>query len=135
MRRATSRWKFWQYEYFYRSSVALAIHIVARKHCGIPGADKPISACSEEEKSTIIDLEQRRWNAYMRAEGYVYGSRKSDVGKMHSDIVKPMYLQSDERETVIRVGGYKEISQGKKSADSDIKSESRSGTRIKPKNK
>lgn len=32
---------------------------------------------------------------------------------MHSDIVKPMYLQSDERETVIRVGGYKEISQGK----------------------
>lgn len=127
--------KFWQYEYFYRSSVALAIHIVARKHCGIPGADKPISACNEEEKNTIIDLEQRRWNAYMRAEGYVYGSRKSDVGKMHSDIVKPMYLQSDERETVIRVGGYKEISQGKKSADSDIKSGSRSGTRIKSKNK
>ena len=127
--------KFWQYEYFYRSSVALAIHIVARKHCGIPGADKPISACNEEEKNTIIDLEQRRWNAYMRAEGYVYGSRKSDVGKMHSDIVKPMYLQSDERETVIRVGGYKEISQGKKSADSDIKSGSRSGTRIKSKTK
>ena len=54
---------------------------------------------------------------------------------MHSDIVKPMYLQSDERETVIRVGGYKEISQGKKSADSDIKSGSRSGTRIKSKTK
>lgn len=85
--------EFWRYEYNYRSSVASAIHMRARIHCGIPGADKREEELTERERSTIEHLEHRRWNAYMRAEGYIYsGSNnpesRNDLAKMHHDLVE-----------------------------------------------
>ena len=84
--------EFWQYEYNYRSCVACAIHIRARRACGIPGTDKAFDEQTAEERRTIAALEHRRWNAYLRGEGYIYsGSRekssRNDLGKMHHDLV------------------------------------------------
>jgi hypothetical protein len=84
--------EFWQYEYNYRSSMASAIHMQARVDCGIPGAEKEESQLSEEERDIIEKLEHRRWNAYMRSEGYVYGGTiepegRYDLAKQHNCLV------------------------------------------------
>ena len=100
---------FWNYEYNYRSSVASAIHLKARIKCGIPGADKPEKALTKEERETIESLEHRRWNAYMRAEGYIYSgdqdpSSRNDLGKMHHDLVNYALLSEEEKRKDSRVG-------------------------------
>ena len=101
--------EFWQYEYNYRSSVASAIHMRARVACGVPGADKKEEDLTPEEKAVIERLEHRRWNAYMRAEGYVYSgsphkSSRNDLGRMHHDLVCFDALDDEEKAKDVRVG-------------------------------
>ena len=100
---------FWNFEYNYRSSTASAIHMKARIKCGIPGADKAQAELSEEERLGIEMLEHRRWNAYMRAEGYVFSGSKdkfsrNDLGKMHHDLVDFDSLSEEEKRKDSRVG-------------------------------
>lgn len=101
--------EFWTYEYNYRSSVAAALHMRARIHCGIPGADKEEEALTAEEKAIIEPLEHRRWNAYMRTEGYVFSqstdkASRNDLGKMHHDLVAFERLHEDEKRKDSKVG-------------------------------
>lgn len=100
---------FWQYEYNYKSSIASAIHMKARIICGIPGAAKNEEDLTTEECDIIKSLEHRRWNAYMRSEGYVYsGSHdeksRNDLGRMHHDLVDFSSLDENEKLKDIRVG-------------------------------
>ena len=100
---------FWQYEYNYNSSVASAIHMKARVKCGIAGADKKEEELTETERVTIENLEHRRWNAYMRSEGFVYSgspekSSRNDLAKMHHDLVDYSALAPEERRKDSRVG-------------------------------
>lgn len=87
---------FWEYEYNYRSSVASAIHKEARNHCHVKGNDKlnqlmaegkGTDQLSDEEKEFLQCLEHKRWNAYMRGEGYVYGKPRNDMFKQHPCLV------------------------------------------------
>ncbi len=83
---------FWGYEYNYNSSMASAIHNAVRIDMGVPGAGKEEDTLTEEEKAFIEVLEHRRWNAYMRSEGYVYSGSKdkasrNNLGKMHHNLV------------------------------------------------
>ena len=101
--------EFWQYEYNYNSSVASAIHMKARVSCGIPGATKKEEDLTEEERKTIETLEHRRWNAYMRSEGYIYSgspekSSRNDLAKMHHDLVDYSSLTEEEKRKDSRVG-------------------------------
>ncbi len=101
--------EFWKYEYNYNSSIASAIHAAARIACGIPGADKNEADLTDEERSTIESLEHRRWNAYMRSEGYVYSgshdkASRNDLGKMHHDLVDFASLDESEKRKDSRVG-------------------------------
>lgn len=101
--------EFWTYEYNYRSSIASAIHLKARIHCGIPGADKREEELTLEERDIIEKLEHRRWNAYMRTEGYVYsGSRdkasRNDLAKRHHDLVPFAKLSEEDKRKDSRVG-------------------------------
>lgn len=94
--------EFWRYEYNYNSSVASAIHMKARIACGIPGAEKNEADLTEEEADLIERIEHRRWNAYMRSEGYVYSgshekSSRNDLGKMHHDLVDFASLDEAEK--------------------------------------
>lgn len=103
--------EFWSYEYNYRSSMALAVHARAKVRCGIAGADK-----TEAELETQLDLreelenlEHRRWNAYMRSEGYIYSgnpdkSSRNDLGKMHHDLVNYDDLTEEEKRKDSQVG-------------------------------
>lgn len=101
--------EFWQYEYNYRSSMASAIHMKARIACGIPGADKKEEDLTPEERTVIEPLEHRRWNTYMRSEGYVYSgspdkSSRNDLAKMHHDLVAFASLTEEEKRKDSSVG-------------------------------
>lgn len=101
--------EFWAYESNYRSSVAAAIHLKMRKHCRIPGADKREEALTEAEKLSIGALEHRRWNAYMRSEGYIFSGSKdegsrNDLAKMHHDLVPYVGLTDKEKPKDVRIG-------------------------------
>ena len=83
---------FWSYEYNYRSSTASAIHQKLRIQCGIPGADKPVGERTVEERDALALLEHKRWNAYMRSEGYRFSgsmdpATRNDLGKVHNFLV------------------------------------------------
>lgn len=100
---------FWLYEYNYNSSVASAIHGRARKECCVPGASKKEEELTIEERDTIELLEHRRWNAYMRSEGYIYSgskekSSRNDLAKMHNDLVSFNELSEEEKRKDSRVG-------------------------------
>lgn len=101
--------EFWQYEYNYRSSMASAIHMQARIACGIPGAGKEESQLSDYERDIIEKLEHRRWNTYMRSEGYIYSgspekSSRNDLAKMHHDLVDFDMLSEEEKRKDSSVG-------------------------------
>ena len=101
--------EFWTYEYNYRSSVASAIHMKARIHCGVPGANKKEGELTLEERDIIEVLEHRRWNAYMRTEGYIYsGSRdkatRNDLAKRHHDLVPFAQLSEEDKRKDSKVG-------------------------------
>ena len=101
--------EFWRYEYNYRSSGAAAIHHKARIACGIPGAEKREEDLTPKEKDTIARLEHRRWNAYMRAEGYVWSGStdkrsRNDLAKMHHDLTGFDKLTEGEKRKDSRVG-------------------------------
>ena len=100
---------FWAYEFNYRSSVAAAIHLKMRILCGIPGASKKESELTPEERRTIEELEHRRWNAYMRSEGYRFSGSvspesRNDLAKLHHDLVPFVKLSEEEKRKDSRVG-------------------------------
>lgn len=84
--------QFWQFDYNYRSSIASAIHGEMKHKCGIPGIEKAPAERTEDQRQNIRILEHRRWNAYMRSEGYVYSgsterSSRDDLAKTHNCLV------------------------------------------------
>lgn len=83
---------FWRYEFNYRSSTASALHRRVKLLCKIPGAELPPEKRSAEDRDRLRLIEHRRWNSYMRTEGYRYsGSRdkksRNDLAKLHNDLV------------------------------------------------
>lgn len=90
--------EFWKYEYNYRSSVASALSKRAKKECGIPGIDKIPSDRTEKEKQSLRLLEHRRWNTYMRAEGYVFSETRNNLAKTHPCLVTFDLLSQKDKE-------------------------------------
>ena len=94
---------FWRYDYNYRSSIASAIHKRMKVLCGMPGIEKEPTERLEKELWDLRILEHRRWNAYMRAEGYVYGGTvekegRNDLAKTHNCLVPFDMLPLKEQE-------------------------------------
>lgn len=95
---------FWQYSYNYRSSMASVIHRKMKKLCGIPGIELEPSQREEKDREAIRILEHRRWNAYTRSEGYIYGGSiirsegRNDLAKRHNLLVPFEELPPSEQE-------------------------------------
>ncbi len=96
--------KFWKYDYNYRSSIASALHQMARIKCKIPGADKTKDEATAEETALIEVIEHRRWNAYMRTEGFVWGEKRNDLAKVHHNIVVFDKLSEEDKRKDSKVG-------------------------------
>ena len=76
------------------------MHIKAKILCKINGADKKTEDLKDDEKYQIEKLEHRRWNAYMRSQGYVFsGSLKDEsrnnLAKAHNKLI-PFDMLSEE---------------------------------------
>lgn len=98
--------KMFSYTYNFRSNCATAIHLHAREKLKMNGAEKgDIKLMTDEEILATKILEHRRWNAWTRAEGYVYGPKRDDLALQHQDLV-PFDDLSDyekEKDTVIGI--------------------------------
>lgn len=88
---------FYRYEYNYRSSIASAIHKKAKLDCKVKGADLPPEERTKSELNALRVLEHRRWNAYMRSEGFVYGPERNNLAKVHPDLVPFDQLSLEEQ--------------------------------------
>lgn len=88
---------FWQYEYNYKSSIAVTMHSKVKEHCKIAGALKTQEEMTDKERYELESLEHRRWNAYMRSEGYVYNPVRNDLAHMHHDLVPYDKLKEEEK--------------------------------------
>lgn len=94
--------EFWKYSYNYNSSIASVIHRKLKKMCGMAGIEKSVDERSEEEKVNLRILEHKRWNAYVRSQGYVYGgtvekSGRNDMAKTHNCLVSFSKLPLEEQ--------------------------------------
>lgn len=89
---------FWKYEYNYRSSMASAMHRRMKIHCNIPGIEKVPRDRNEKELWDLRYLEHRRWNAYMRSEGYVYAPKRNNLAKTHHCLVTFDALSQKDKE-------------------------------------
>ncbi len=110
--------EFWAFEYNYRSSIASVIHKKARGFCHIKNDDK-LTALNEkaeaegmtpaefkelvkkelgDECKPLQMLEHRRWNAYMRGEGYEYAEVRDDLAKTHHLLVNFYSLPPKEQD-------------------------------------
>ncbi len=89
---------FWKYEYNYRSSMASALHKRMKKICNIPGIEKKPSERTPEETQTLRLMEHRRWNAYMRSEGYIYSPQRNNLAKTHHCLVTFDMLSQKDKE-------------------------------------
>ena len=95
---------FYKYEYYYRSSMASVIHgelLKELKALGFVTVD-----CLNEE------TEHKRWNAYMRSEGYVYSGKhdpktRNDLGKIHHDLCAYHELLEEEKAKDTKIVGRK----------------------------
>ena len=61
------------------------------------------------ERDGIEQLEHRRWNAYMRSEGYVYSgspdkSSRNDLAKVHHNLIDFCGLSEEVKRKDSRVG-------------------------------
>ena len=86
-----------KYEYYRRSSIAEAVHLRFCRQLGIlkrPGNSPEDLAFNEK----ITVLEHARWNAYMRAEGYIHCEGEADdIAKIHPNLVPYDELPSVKR--------------------------------------
>lgn len=89
---------FWKYEYNYRSSMASALHRRMKIYCNVPGIEKAPNERNEKELWNIRYLEHRRWNAYMRSEGYVYAPQRNNLAKTHHCLVTFDALSQKDKE-------------------------------------
>jgi hypothetical protein len=105
---------FWENSYGFYSSLAAAIHSLYKAKCRQPGyckgddapgyTDEPFEQNMPEERGDCLEfirmLEHMRWNAYIRAEGYVFhdAKTKSNVAKIHRCLVPFDKLPDSERE-------------------------------------
>lgn len=81
-----------KYEYNRRSSISQAVHRLLRQRLGM------VTIEGDEKNNRLIEaMEHKRWNAYMRAEGYIQMSEKDDIARTHSDLIPATALNPSQR--------------------------------------
>lgn len=101
---------FYRFEYCYRSSMSSALHDHLRSKLHIADFDN-IETVTEEQRDQSERIEHRRWNAYMRSEGFVYSgstdkASRDDLAKMHHNLV-PFDALSEEdkrKDSAVAIG-------------------------------
>ncbi len=80
-----------KYEYYRRASVAEALYSERRVALGI------VTGKDENADEIIKEYEHRRWNAFMRSEGYVYLQKRDEIAKTHHSLISYYDLSKHEK--------------------------------------
>jgi hypothetical protein len=94
---------FWSNEYNYRSSIASEIHKRLREHLDKPINKEQADALPDKEHYITRLTEHKRWNAYVRSEGYIWSgsvekASRNNLGKTHNLLVPFDALPEDEKQ-------------------------------------
>ena len=92
------------YAYNFRSSCASAIHMKNKIRLKIHNAHLARSKLSEADIQAIAAMEHRRWSAWTRGEGYVWGKERNDLAKTHNDLVEYSKLTKEVQDYDVKVG-------------------------------
>lgn len=88
--------KFEQYEYYRRSSMMQAVYRDLRAEFGYARESEDTSE-GRANNDLLRLYEHRRWNTYMRSEGYVRGEEKDHIAKTHKLLVPFDDLPEEEK--------------------------------------
>ena len=91
-----ARKKFEQYEYYRRSSMMQAIYRDLRTMLGYE-RESDETAEGRAHNDMLRLYEHRRWNTYMRGEGYIYGKEKDHIAKTHPLLISFNDLPEEEK--------------------------------------
>jgi len=80
-----------KHEYYRRASVAEALYSERRVQLGI------ITGKDSQTDEIIKEYEHRRWNVFMRAEGYVYAPVRDEIAKTHPSLIPYQDLSKKEK--------------------------------------
>ena len=78
-----------KFEYYRKSSMSEVLYSELRRSLGIELI---------HDKELVSDYEHRRWNAYMRTEGYVYNKTRDDIAKTHPSLIVFDDLSQEEKD-------------------------------------
>lgn len=82
-------------EYNRLSSKARSLYMIARETM----LDEISNGMTEAQKINLISsYEHRRWNAYVRAMGYVYGKESSHIYQVHNELIPYNELEKHEKD-------------------------------------
>lgn len=81
-----------KYEYYRKSSISEVLYSELRQSLNISLTD------DKKNNDIISEYEHRRWNAYMRTEGYVYNKEKNDIAKTHPSLIPYKNLSKHEKD-------------------------------------
>lgn len=75
----------------------------------LPRTGKTEQELTPAERDALEVLEHRRWNAYMRSEGYIYSgstdkASRNDLAKAHNDLVPFSWLSEEEKRKDSAIG-------------------------------
>ena len=71
-----------RYEYYRRTAIGQAVYLEALVKLGL---------------AATRESEHNRWNAFMRAEGFLHSTRRDDIAKLHPDLVSFGRLSESDR--------------------------------------
>ena len=88
--------KFYRYEYYFRSSSSVVIHVNTLKRI----LNRQVKNVDELDarKEELSRLEHIRWNAYMRSEQYRFAPETNRLGRLHKDLVPFSQLEMEEQD-------------------------------------
>lgn len=84
------------YEYHRKSSMVQAVYRDLRGGLGYRKQDEN-TPDGEKNNDSLRRYEHRRWNTYMRGEGYIYGEKKDHIAKTHPLLVPFDDLPEEEK--------------------------------------
>ena len=88
--------KFNHFEYYRRSSMAQAVYREQRERLGLVRMDET-TAEGKRNNDILRNYEHRRWNTYMRSEGYILSENKDHIAKTHSLLIPFDELPEEEQ--------------------------------------
>ena len=90
--------QFNQFEYYRKSSTVRSVYLNLRNKLKIKKRENEESQEDALYNDKLREYEHRRWNVFMRGEGWIYNKKRKNLTKMHNLLLPFNQLPSEEKE-------------------------------------